>query len=794
MLEQIRFNQSGSATKDDLANVVVVVDGTEYTPTVSSDGKYYTVKFGDGLLIKKGTNKEVYVKGDIVSGSGRTVAFDIYKAQDIVVKGQTYGYYITPATTGTGFQSSTPVYDASVVTIGAGSLVVSSSNTVAAGKIANGGSDQPLGAFLFDVTGEPISFTQMVVTISTTTTSGTGKLTNITVYDENGNILAGPQDPNSAGSSVTFTDTITLPVGKNVLVVKGNLDTNWNSNDTIQLSIQTPASALSSVTGQTTGNTITPTPSANVSANTQTVSAGALTVSPASSLASQNIINGSNNVELGRFVLDASASGEDVKVSSVQVYVTTGTNADIDELNSLTLWDGNTQITTGSNVVNPSGHNGGADGALTFTIDSGALTVAKGATKVISLKGNVNASSTPTSNTTYRFDFSDGSRDWGVTGVSTGQSITESLKTGNGATMTIVSSGTLTVTLDSSSPAETWYPAQTTGVVLGVFKFAGTNEDLAVTDLSLQLPNTASSSPADITTLYLVDDNGSVLATKNSPTFGGNYSTTNRETFTFPTSGTGSFIVPKNESRKLTVKADLAKIGTGFPGTAGNLIAIATTTTSSHHKALGLSSGSSITISGSASASDGARYFKSVPTVAKVSSTGSTLTNGTATLYEFTVSADSAGDIGLYKFTFNVATTGATATSFAVTEVETGKTVRSGVSVSGTTVEVTVNSSEYGASEITVPAGQTRTYRLTATVTGASSGDSIVTQLEGDAAYPSLSGNMDTAANIDSDTNDDFIWSDMSASSHSVSTSDWVNGYKVPGLPTTNLAQHVLSI
>jgi hypothetical protein len=47
-LWSIRFNQSGSASSNDLANIQVFVDGTAYPTTVSSDGKYYTASFGSG--------------------------------------------------------------------------------------------------------------------------------------------------------------------------------------------------------------------------------------------------------------------------------------------------------------------------------------------------------------------------------------------------------------------------------------------------------------------------------------------------------------------------------------------------------------------------------------------------------------------------------------------------------------------------------------------------------------------------------------------------------------------------
>src|SRR3989344_3015232 len=64
-LWSVRWNQSGSASSNDLSNVKVYVDGTAYDTVVSSDGKYYSAVFAGGLLIDKGLSKDIYIQGDI---------------------------------------------------------------------------------------------------------------------------------------------------------------------------------------------------------------------------------------------------------------------------------------------------------------------------------------------------------------------------------------------------------------------------------------------------------------------------------------------------------------------------------------------------------------------------------------------------------------------------------------------------------------------------------------------------------------------------------------------------------
>lgn len=793
-IKSIRWNQSGTASSNDLANVVVVVDGVEYGTKVSTDGKYYTANFGAGISVAKGLTKDISVKGDIVSGSDRTIVFDIDKDTDLYVVGNTFGYGITakatPATAtplSSQFTAGTPWFDASHVTVGTGSLNISVTNDVPAGNIADGSSNVLLGSFEFDVRGEAITWSSLALTIATNNGGGGELLTNITLVDGNGSVIAGPQDPNAAGTLVTISDTVTLPVGENIIFVKGNLNNSWENGDTIVVKFN-PSTAVASAKGDISGQSITATPASIVTGKTQTVKAGSLTITPASSLVNQNIIDNSSDVVLGRYVLDATASGENVKVTTVQITSVVGANADVDELNSLELFDvtngANRALTTGSNVLNPSGHAGATNANLSFTIDSGALVVSKDAQMIVELRGSVNASSTPTVTTTFGTSLV--GLDWTVTGADTGKTISENLS-GAGATLTVVSSGTLTATLDTSSPSEKWYTSGDEATI-GVFKFVAINEDMALTDLGLDI-TTASSSSADFATLKLYSGS-TLISTLTSPAFTGG-----TQRFTFPTSGTGSFVVPEGDDGiKLTVKATFSSIGTGFAGTSASLVRIATTSTTTWNKAQGTESGTVADVLGSASNSAGARYFKSIPTVAKQSLSAISLVDGTIDLYKFSISADSAGDIEVYEMNFQVATSGTVvASSFKLTETTTGNVVRSGITGSGV-VTVTANNLEFGNTVITIPAGETRNYVLSATIVGAGTSDSITIQMEGDSAYGSMaSGLGETQANAVLDANSDFVWSDRSASNHSASTSDWYNGFKVLDFNASDLDTEVLS-
>ncbi len=331
-LKFIRWNQTGSAGSGDLANIKTYVDGVAYDAVVSSDGKYYTSTFsGKGLLIDKGFSKEVLIKGDMIGGSGRTVDFDLAKRTDIGLEGELYGYGVLPPQTGTtdpaddsGAFSSVedPWMDANQASISAGTMNVTvDSATAPAQNVAVNLPDQILAAWSFDVKGEPVSVGSIKVNMLLTENSGASlgieDLKNLTLVNKTtGNIVQGPNDGSGTvlSGTVTFSSSYTFPVGVTTLILKGKLGTDFANNDTFRAST-TPSSDLTSVTGINTGVTVSPTPTTALTGNTMTVKAAALTISVATVPIAQTFIAGSR-YEFARYILDASASGEDLRLTS----------------------------------------------------------------------------------------------------------------------------------------------------------------------------------------------------------------------------------------------------------------------------------------------------------------------------------------------------------------------------------------------------------------------------------------------------------------------------------------------
>jgi len=801
-VRSIRWNQSGSAAAADLANIKTYVDGAAYDAVVSSDGKYFTSTLGDGIVVDKGANIQASIKGDIAGGSGRTIDFDVYKTTDLNISGETYGYGITPpngsddsGTDDSAFHATTnPWYDASQVTVSSGTLTVEKASSIAAQNIAVNVANQPLGGFMVEAKGEPVSVASMVFRLSewagTGATTVTQDITNITLVDENGTVVAGPVDVAASAATVTFTDTITFAVGKKTYTLKGKVGTEFANNQTIAAST-TPSSDWTTVTGQTTGNSITPSPTSAITANTMTVKSAVTTISVSATPATQTVVAGAQSYAFANVQFDATASGEDIKFSTIPLTFTNGGTASY--ITGCTLYDGSTALNTGGNTVtNPTA-------TPTFTLDSN-LTIPKGTVKTVALKCNIAGSATTSS--TFLFGIP-AAASWSGTGVTSSQSATITATAASSGTMTIGAGG-FTVALDSSSPSYYLAAANTTGNIAAILKFHANNEAIGLQKVSLQLTNpTASSSPNDIVQVTLWDGStqvGSAIFT------GSNRNATSTLTTTVT--------IPKDGDKLITVKTDLAEISSTGIGAQGAFVAVDYDgADSTGTQGVGSSSGGTVNQgSTSDTASSGFRMFKSHPTVAKVSVPTNTLSNGTMSLARFKVTANSTGDVGLYKFTVRISTTTATVSSvnaYAYTDSGFSSAI-SGVGSAGkllntdlnmttlwasasTQLEVYPQTTAAASTTVQISAGQSRYFDITATIAGATTGASVSTQVEGDAAYASSATLMSFYNTLDTDTHNDFIWSPNATTSSTLLHRDWSNGYGVSGLPSANLTADVLS-
>jgi len=760
-IEKIIFYQSGTAADDDIANLNLVMEGVTLATVSEPDDKYVSFDLSSApITIKKGNEKNFELKGDIVDGSSRTINFDVYNKADILAKGKTYGFYRVLS----GYGSSAPYYNMTeTITISTGTLIVSKA-VVEGANIAESTNQQEIGAFYFNAQGEPIIVTQVVMEVNTSTVAG--ELSNLTIYDEDGTVVAGPQDKVDADpDTVTFTDTFTVPTGIHTYRVKADLDSGFLADDWVRLDFASGPDADVTAKGDTTGNAVTPSPTSEIQGDQVTVKIGDLNVSTSASPAAQTVTAGTNEYIFAKFVLDATQSGEDIKVTQLLVKHTTSAANIHNNITGITLYDGSTALNSPK-----SGENSTTSSTATSTITlTDPLIITKGLSKTIVLKGDISGSAS--ADDTHKFGLV-GSSCATVYGNASGNAITEDITNSDGQLMTIVAAGTIQMSNAGSNPADGLVLADATNDI-GVFNFRALYENISVEKLGFTI---TSDKYINISKLELYDG-----ATK----LGDLEVTGNNATIT-----PSSLIIPQNTTKTLTLKAKTHAVGPDDSGTSGDNFVVTLT----GMDAKGASTGStSVTKTGLDATLTNTHYiFKSIPTVTKVALSG--MGGDIQDLFKFTVTADSKGEIGFYKASFAVTTTTATITAFTLYEVETDTDLSdSNLTASEVYTDNTANAggkfivnavvdtdAVAGAKErVTIGAGATRTYILRGTVAGwSAAGDQIQVQMMGDSIAPSVQ-NTD---GVDDDASDNFIWSDLNYgynTSTATVTVQWVNGYKV---------------
>ncbi|PWB38398.1 MAG: hypothetical protein C3F02_03525 [Parcubacteria group bacterium] len=811
--EDVQFNTVSVYTEgtavlgDDVTNIRLYRDGTKIADGVVN-GRYADFS-GINLTIPKGQTYQFTVKADVAGGSARTIKLEIYRNTDLLVKGLTYGYNITPTYSGTGSAPATtkPVLTDNQFTISNGTLTVERSNTVGSTNITLGNS-QTLGAFKFTVKGEPIDVTALTLTVvSTSATTIVDALKSVKFVNSAGATVAGPTDVTAGAFTVAFTDTFTLPIGDTVLNVVGNLDTAgaWATNDTIYVQFN-PATVLTA-TGQVTGNSITASPSSSVAANTQTIKGSYLAVSRQTLPADGNVIPGAQGVLLGSWSFDATNSGEDVRINSLLFAASSS------EVTNLTVYDGSTALTPVND--DPCSTRSSCDGVTsTFAFDA-PIIVTKGTSKTIQLKGNVSTGAH--ANNTVQFGLTDATAASNPSvvayGNTSGNRATLSLTADNGAVLTVQSKATVTVST-YNNPANGLVAAGATGVTMGSVKVdtiyeAANLDQLVVYVADGALTGTAAGTYQDILKVYLYD--GSTLLASNAIPSTSNY------TFNF---NKGTLVVPKDGSKIITIKADFATIdqnSDNAPGTPAADVKLGFGGTDGF-KFTGNDSNSTATETYNGSTTSAMILHKSVPTVSW-STSGTTLgadtamNNGARDIFAFSVAAPSQGEVLLYRATFAIATGGGTDTTVTncllkdgngnVVGASANPTMTAGTGFTYKTFVFDNPNISWGNTKeaLQISAGASATYKLNCTIANAGTGDNIAVSLVGDIASSTPAASFGTPAATGQNPADawaqmeagNFVWSDnyknrglATDAANATAWGQWYNGYLVNGFGTNN--------
>ncbi len=779
-IDSIRFNNAGSADDADVDNLELVVDGNIIATSamVSNYVSFDLADCGATCVIEDGQNETFQLRGDIIGGSGRTLDFDIKKADDIMGYDTSNLTYVTP---------SAAIDSGRTVTISRGTLNVSKTNVVQSGNIPENTNDLELGSWNFKVAGEPITVSTILFDIDVTGTVQAADFTNLKLVDSDGTALTGATDGTGAGDgSVSFSDSFTLPIGDNAVKMVGNLNTDPVQSDTVQFAADFSSTATTNLdaTGDITGDAIVIAahafPNAEVDANLLTVTDLALTVTSLPQPAAQTIAAGTTDHLYSTIRFDATDSSEDIKVTAFEFYIDTSATAKTNEIQNIIFEVGGTDLS----VTKDGGDaDAGDDEEISVSLSGDdQFTIPKGSSKNMLIYADISAGATAAG--THKIDItSTNSNVVTSQGATSGNSVDAAEGTALSKVMTVgTAGGTIEVSLDASNPSAALM-AGGVEFALAKYKFlATTTEDVELDYLYLTqvVTNTNSSSFEDYEKLWFVDEDGTAVTDVDfAPT----------STFPKMNFADDAFVVPYADSNGvvLTLMAKLATIGGVGGGTADHAVGYkinAAADVVAKGNLTGVGSTEYLS-SGAAPTGKTHYYYRGYPVVTK-DSLSNTLVNGINDLYKFTVTATN-DDISLYAFTFGVATTGVTLSDFVLYSVTDGQDVSVTAGTAPLNIWATSGtdwSTNYTSDEVIIGSGTSHTFIMRATVASSGdTGDSVSVHLGGDAAHVAGTDTlMHTATEVDDDTNDDFIWSDRSAGAHTASTDDWTNGFLVSGL------------
>lgn len=755
-LSSLKFTNLGSIDSQYLTTLRLYVDGVQVGNTVASMAGNRSVTFdlSAAPLLLSTQSHIIKVLANIgAGGASRTVQFSVQRSSDGMFVDSQLGQPVTPTYNSTTFSAAT-TQTITLNSANSSGVSVSRNPSSPSQAIAAGASSVNFASFDMLASGENVKVSDLYVYASSTTsggaTAGAGGLNNGKIM-VNGVQVGSTKDLGQlTANKVDFAlgSSLVLPAGQVTTVsiyadAQDQNGTNLPNNSSVVVSLannSSNAQGTSSLTSTGVPN------SADVSGNSITVSSSSLSATKATGYGNQTILAGANNAKLGSFTL-SSGSTEGVMVNTI---VLTSVQSLSSTVTNLTLKDSATGTVLGSAITTPSTTN-----SFAVTLD-----VPVSSTKTIDVYGNVLSSANAGTIQLTVGTATTGSGD--STNNSTSVAATAALQT------ITLGNGTLSVTTGAGDPVSNNILAGASSVMVGEFNFAAANSAYTVNNLAILVPNGAATSVTNVSVSYK-DQGGTSHTVSQALTTSASmaYATA---TFT----GLGMY-VPMNDSANLDVWVGTPTIASGATSGAavratldrGNTTGIFSATDSAGNVSTSVTSASSANV-----ASNGTFYVrKSIPTFAMLS-TGVTVPSTGTPIYKFSVTADPAGAIEWSKLVFNIATTSATVTSLYLTDDASGNNLldntTTSASTTGTTITVDLTKNATQAKYAQVAAGGTKTYDLYGTVAGFTTGSTVTISLASDSS---------TVANGIASASGNTSWSDRSANSHTISTSDWTNGY-----------------
>jgi len=791
-LHRITFRQVGSADYNDLTNIKFFVKGQQKGATMPSldTSNHVSFDFSANPIMLSTGSSELKLTADISGNtSNETIEFMVREAADVVATDSQLGVFVTPTENSGTFATA----DTATLTVNQGTLTFTKASDSPAGTIVDDASSVTFGKWEVRAFGEAMKIEDLTFAFTASTDTGDtlSHLRNGSVFVD-GVQVGSTASLAAGGTSYTFGSSfIVNPGTTRVLEIRGDIyddngDEGTDSGDTIQAQI----SAGSNNVERMSSAGFVSSPASAVTANTLTIGTGTPSIAEDTSYGDRTTVAPKTAYKLGDFTLQADST-EGINITGIDVDFTGADAADAsDDLQNLYITIGSFTSPIKSAV---------ADSGNNFSVN---VDLPAGQSVEIAVYADVLSSVTD----------GDGTADTLTITASTGlqvdyttldSSTSTNVATG-GQTITF-GSGDLTVQLDGTSPSNRIVAGAQT-VTAAKYLLSATSEAYTVKELAVEVASVGVASTVQKAMLYVdgVKVGNDAFFVQNSGV---------RALFT------GLNIpVPANGNETIEVRFMLNTIGTGVGTSQSNAYAKLETSATKVADSQGVETLLSASPFSESDVSGNELYvFKTIPTVTKQDPADGDVAQGTKKVYEWTVGADSAGDLAVKQFKINLTWTDASTTSTlalgSFNLYEDGVEITDKVTITeqdGDNLEA-ANALEadsalwifWDASEEgTIPAGGSKTYTLEGTFSGfTESGDSVALQMVGDSARQTASHTYlnQTASGDELGLHDaatgtagqgeaaSFIWSDKSANPHvddvdASSSADWTNGYKVLNL------------
>ena len=730
-LKSLRLRMIGSVQSGDLKNFRLYVDGTQVGSAVDqydADG-YVTFDLTGAPVELKTGNRVIKMVGDVIGGSGRNFKFSLRQASDVEVTDKDYGQNVLAALSGGAFSARASGQQ----DVASGTITITKRDDSPSANVKLDDSSVVLAKFDVKAAGESMKIESLKVSVDSSD-NNVGKLRNGALFADGVQIgsTADIVEYNSSSATTTYnfgSSLIVNPGSPVVLEVRADTyDSNGtndlSANDTLKVYI---AAGSDNVQQMTSLGYVS---NSEKTGNTVTVVTGSMSLAKYSAYANQTAVVPQTAYKIGEYRLSADET-EDVNLTTITLTIGGSGLATSTDLTDLyVVYGGNTSAVKASGAASQS-----------WSINK---TIPANTTWNVAVYADLSAAITDGDTIISSLNFE------GTT-VSSSQSI----NTGTIAGQTITAGvGSFAVAADASKPVVALNVANS-AVKVAAFKFTATNETYTIDRLGVSV----SGDSQDVIQNVVLKDhlNGAELA---SQPFNGAYATS-----------TGfSFVISANTDKVMDVYLQLAGVGVGAT-TTGQDVKV----TLNGYRVKN-TQGSTTNAYPSGITGNNEYVVKSLPTLAMLT-TSDKLGAGTQTIGKFTVAADAAGTISWKEMLFNYGTSsalslGSIALYDGTTEVLGTATLQN---ATGTIRFVADNEQEIGA-------GITKTYSLKATVGGTIDTGAYVQTSIADIAS-SLGGPAAYTAGL-AGAGGSFIWSDKSVSSHGLTTADWFDDYKVPGVPT----------